>query len=76
MLQTAGIRADLDISNNKINYKVREHSTNKVPMIVVVGAKEQEARSVNVRRLGSEKQQSFELDEFVRQLTEETQVPL
>ena len=55
---------------------MREHSTNKVPVIVVVGAKEQETRSVNVRRLGSEQQQSFALDDFVRQLTQEAQVPL
>jgi threonyl-tRNA synthetase len=76
ILRNAGVRADLDISSNKINYKVREHSTNKVPVIVVVGAKEQETRSVNIRRLGSEQQQSLSLDEFVRQITEETRTPL
>ena len=76
ILQDAGIRAILDTSSNKINYKVREHSTNKVPVILVVGAKEQETRSVNVRRLGSEQQTSVTLDEIVRTLSEETRAPL
>jgi threonyl-tRNA synthetase len=75
-LLNAGIRAEIDISSNKINYKVREHSTNKVPVILVVGAKEQETRSVNVRRLGSEQQTSVSLDDMVRQLQEETRMPL
>jgi threonyl-tRNA synthetase len=61
-LRAAGIRAEADIRNEKINYKVREHSLGKVPIILAVGAREVEARTVSIRRLG-EKQtsvQSFE----------------
>ena len=58
-LKASGIRAELDISNNKINYKVREHSLQKIPVMLVVGAKEMENRSVSVRRLGSEKQETM-----------------
>ncbi|NBX04245.1 MAG: threonine--tRNA ligase [Alphaproteobacteria bacterium] len=75
-LEAAGIRTILDISSNKINYKVREHSLNKVPVMLVVGAKEQETRSVNVRRLGSEEQKSFALDEFIAHLVGESRIPL
>ncbi len=56
-LKAAGIRAELDIRNEKINYKVREHSVQKVPLMFVVGKREAEEGTVSVRRLGSEGQQ-------------------
>ena len=56
-LNAAGIRAELDIRNEKINYKVREHSVQKVPLMFVVGKREAEEGTVSVRRLGSEGQQ-------------------
>src|SRR5262249_44153761 len=55
-LKDAGIRAELDVRNEKINYKVREHSTQKVPLLFVVGKREAEEGTVSVRRLGSEGQ--------------------
>src|SRR5690606_39194930 len=55
-LAAAGIRAELDIRNEKINYKVREHSVGKVPLLFVVGKREAAAGTVPVRRLGSEGQ--------------------
>jgi threonyl-tRNA synthetase len=55
-LTDAGIRAELDVRNEKINYKVREHSTQKVPVMLVVGKREAEEGTVSVRRLGSEGQ--------------------
>ena len=55
----AGLTAETDLRNEKINYKVREHSLAKVPVIAVVGAKEKENRTVTVRRLGSEKTRSY-----------------
>jgi threonyl-tRNA synthetase len=58
-LQAAGVRAEADIRNEKINYKVREHSVGKVPVILAVGAREVEERTVSVRRLG-EKQTSVQ----------------
>ncbi|MEP5154058.1 His/Gly/Thr/Pro-type tRNA ligase C-terminal domain-containing protein, partial [Planktotalea sp.] len=59
MLVAAGVRAEADIRNEKINYKVREHSVGKVPVILAVGAREVEERTVTVRRLG-EKQTRVE----------------
>ncbi|MEH6645086.1 threonine--tRNA ligase [Sulfitobacter sp.] len=58
-LQAEGVRAEADIRNEKINYKVREHSVGKVPVILAVGAREVEERTVSVRRLG-EKQTSVQ----------------
>ncbi|MBU0858531.1 MAG: threonine--tRNA ligase, partial [Alphaproteobacteria bacterium] len=56
-LQAAGIRAELDLRNEKINYKVREHSVAKVPVMFVVGKREAEEKTVAIRRLGSQDQQ-------------------
>ena len=62
-------------ATKKINYKVREHSLAKVPVIAVVGAKEKENGTVTVRRLGSEKQETVKLDDFVAALVKEAQMP-
>src|SRR5690606_23095521 len=56
-LREAGIRAEIDTRNEKINYKVREHSVQKVPLMFVVGRREAEEGNVSVRRLGTEGQQ-------------------
>ncbi|MCH8683918.1 threonine--tRNA ligase [Pedomonas mirosovicensis] len=75
-LKAAGIRAEADIRNEKINYKVREHSLGKVPYLLVVGKREAEERTVAVRRLGSdEKQQVASLDEIIARLKEEGTPP-
>jgi threonyl-tRNA synthetase len=74
-LKAAGIRAELDISSNKINYKVREHSNHKVPVILALGAREKEQRTVSVRRLGSDRQEVLALDAFVQQLAREARPP-
>ena len=60
-LQAAGLRAELDLRNEKINYKVREHSLGKVPVILAVGAREVEERTVSVRRLGDTRTQNARL---------------
>ena len=67
----AGLRGDLDLRNEKINYKVREHSLAKVPALLVVGRKEAETRQVSVRRLGSEKQTVMPLDAALAALADE-----
>jgi threonyl-tRNA synthetase len=74
-LKAAGLRAELDISSNKINYKVREHSHQKVPVLLVVGAKEQETRAVSVRRLGSEAQTVMSFAEAKASLLAEAAIP-
>ena len=75
-LKAAGIRVELDISNNKINYKVREHSLQKVPVMLVVGAKEMENASVSIRRLGSEKQETMSFAEAKAALLAEAKIPV
>ncbi|QHQ34169.1 threonine--tRNA ligase [Algicella marina] len=74
-LRAAGIRAEADVRNEKINYKVREHSVGKVPVILAIGMKEVEERTVSIRRLG-EKQTSVEaLDTVVANLRAEATPP-
>jgi threonyl-tRNA synthetase len=74
-LARAGLRAETDLRNEKINYKVREHSLAKVPVLLVVGRKEAAERSVSIRRLGSPDQTSLTLDEALRVLAEEAIAP-
>ena len=75
MMRAAGLRVDLDTRNEKINYKVREHSDAKIPAILAVGRQEVEARSVSVRRLGEKGQKVLPLQEAIAALTEEATPP-
>jgi len=74
-LKAAGLAAEADLRNEKINYKVREHSLAKVPVILVCGKREAEESSVNVRRLGSRDQTSMSLDEALALLKDEATPP-
>ncbi len=74
-LKKEGLLADSDLRNEKVNYKVREHSLAKVPVIAVVGAKERDSKTVTVRRLGSDKQEVMALDDFVSALKFEATMP-
>jgi len=74
-LKAAGLAATADIRNEKINYKIREHSLAKVPVILVCGMREAEEDTVNMRRLGSRDQTSYALDEAVSALAEEAVPP-
>ncbi len=67
-LTAAGLRVETDLRNEKINYKVREHSLAKVPNLLVVGKREAEEGTVALRRLGSQGQEVMSLDEIVRRL--------
>jgi threonyl-tRNA synthetase len=71
----AGLRVESDLRNEKINYKVREHSLAKVPVLLVVGKREAEEKTVSVRRLGSQKQEVISLDQAVGTLTDEAVPP-
>ncbi len=73
--EAAGLRVDLDIRNEKINYKVREHSHAKVPVIAVVGAREAEEKKVSLRRLGQKEQTVMELEEASVLLSHEALAP-
>jgi threonyl-tRNA synthetase len=74
-LRAAGIRASADVRNEKINYKVREHSLAKVPAILAVGAREVAERTVSVRRLGDTRTQTRALDELIPELAAEATPP-
>ena len=75
VLDAAGLRAETDLRNEKINYKVREHSHAKIPVLLVVGKREAEERTVSVRRLGSRDQQTVPLDQIVKDLVAEAVAP-
>ncbi len=70
-----GLRVDVDLRNEKINYKVREHSLAKVPVMLVLGRKEAAERTVSIRRLGSQAQQSMGLDEALALFADEATPP-
>ncbi|HYD29472.1 MAG TPA: threonine--tRNA ligase [Azospirillaceae bacterium] len=74
-LKKAGLRVETDLRNEKINLKVREHSLQKVPVLVVVGKREAEERSVAIRRLGSQAQEVLALDDALNKLKEEAKSP-
>ena len=74
-LRKAGLVAETDTRNEKINYKVREHSLAKVPVILVVGNREAEEGTVSMRRLGSKDSKSMTLDEAIAMLAEEATPP-
>jgi threonyl-tRNA synthetase len=74
-LRDAGLRAELDTRPEKINYKVREHSVTKVPVLLVVGAREAAGGTVAMRRLGGKNQEILALDEALHTLTAESVPP-
>ncbi len=74
-LRDAGLHVETDFRNEKINYKIREHSVGKVPVIIVCGKREAEERTVNIRRLGSQQQTSMTLDEAIASLSDEATPP-
>ena len=74
-LRAAGLRAEADVRNEKINYKVREHSVGKVPVLLAVGQREVEDRTVSVRRLGEKQTQTMGLDTLIAELSAEALAP-
>jgi threonyl-tRNA synthetase len=74
-LRLSGIRVETDIRNETIKYKVREHSLAKVPYLLVAGRKEAEERTISIRRLGSEKQETMTLEALTKLLVQESTPP-
>ena len=74
-LEAVGLTAELDLRNEKINYKVREHSLSKVPVLFAIGRREAEEGTVSIRRFGSQKQTVVSLEEAVAQLSDEAVPP-
>ena len=73
--RAAGLRVEADVRNEKINYKVREHSLAKVPVIMVIGKREAEERTVALRRLGGKNQEILALDDAIHTLLQEASSP-
>lgn len=74
-LKEKGIKVELDVRNEKINYKIREHSHQKVPYILAVGKREAEQNTVSVRQIGSQGQTVMRVDEFVAKVVDEAKMP-
>ena len=74
-LRAAGVRAELDLRNEKINYKIREHSVGKVPVILACGAKEVEEGTVTVRRLGEKQTKVIGQDDMIAELASLSKAP-
>lgn len=74
-LKKAGIRAEVDTRNEKINFKIREHSLQKTPIIAVVGSREAQENKLALRRLGSQAQEIISLDDAIAKIAEEAKAP-
>ncbi len=72
----AGINTAVDLKNQKINYKIREHSLSKVPLLLICGAKEMESKSVTIRKLGSEKQEMLTLEQAIKKINQQNKFPI
>ena len=71
-----GIKCDVDLKNQKINYKIREHSLGKVPILLICGKKESTNNTVTARRLGSEKQENMKTSKFLKEILNANKLPL
>jgi threonyl-tRNA synthetase len=71
-----GINTEVDLKNQKINYKIREYSLSKVPLLLICGQKEVNDKSVTIRKLGSEKQETLPLDQAIRQISQQNKLPI
>ncbi|MFL2703347.1 MAG: threonine--tRNA ligase [Gammaproteobacteria bacterium] len=74
-LENAGIRCHSDLRNEKISYKVREHSAAKVPVIIALGGREKESKTVSIRRIGSDKTETMDFDEALKVLSDQNSNP-
>ena len=71
-----GIKCEMDLRNEKISYKIREHSVAKIPIIIVCGKKEMTEKTVTIRRLGSEKQETVKREDLIKNMLQDNKLPL
>ena len=71
-----GINCEVDLKNHKINYKIREHSLAKIPILLICGKKELETNTITIRKLGTEEQQTMELDKAAQYISSQNKSPL
>ena len=74
-IKNAGISCDVDLKNHNLNYKIREHSNSKVPMLLICGKKEVDSNAVTIRRLDSNKQENMLIEEFIKKYTALNKAP-
>ncbi len=75
LLEKKGLRSIIDLRNEKINYKIREHSVSKIPVLMICGGKEVQNNSITIRRLGEEKQETISLEKAIASLQAESVTP-
>ena len=75
LLEKKGLRSIIDVRNEKINYKIREHSVSKIPVLMICGAKEVQNNTITIRKLGQTNQQTVTLEEAVNKLSLESNTP-
>ena len=71
-----GIKCEVDLRNQKINYKIREHSLSKIPLLLICGKKEMSEKSVTLRKLGSEKQEKIKLVKAIQNIKSLNNLPI
>ena len=74
-IKSAGINCEIDLKNHNLNYKIREHSLSKVPLLLICGKKEVDSNSVTIRQLGSKKQENMELINFLKSFSALNKAP-
>ena len=72
----AGINTEMDLKNHKLNYKIREHSLAKVPLLLICGKKEVDSNSITIRKLGFEKQETMDLKKSIEKISSQNRIPL
>ena len=74
-IKKSGISCDVDLKNHNLNYKIREHSLTKVPLLLICGKKEVDSNSVTIRKIGVNKQESMEVNKFLEKYSSLSKVP-
>ena len=74
-LKKVGISSEVDLKNHNLNYKIREHSLSKVPLLLICGKKEVDSNTVTIRKLDSNKQENMDLKEFMKKYSALNKAP-
>ena len=75
-IKNVGINCEVDLKNHNLNYKIREHSLSKIPVLLICGKKEVDSNTVTIRRLDSNKQENMELKTFLKKFAALNKAPL
>ena len=71
-----GISSEVDLKNHNLNYKIREHSLKKIPLLLICGKKEVDSNTVTIRKLDSNKQETMELNKFLENYSRLSKAPI